>query len=733
MSPSKSTCSNLQPSGLAGPGRLPRHWGPLIVVASLMLSGCWNYNYARDWGLKPPARPQDEIGRDTHPWIPNKIETKDGAKTSVEDTDYHLSILPGPVAISIRKNPPQSHLVTDRATVRIDLRVGYNTGLPGLAQLASIAILDFPDGPRNQPDLRTMIARLGGSVAAEVGAEWTRFTATVPAINWQSALRALTDHLRRSALTQRQFSVIQERLIQRHLRDWANNPLLSQAAQWVRTGDIDGDAIIQAIEDRNLPEISLFQRRHYQPRGVAIGLWIPNSPKDPKFLVDQALVAVKAWKSGPVPPEDAADRHSSLPSGVKWIEDAGKNSQFALIVPLSPATPEWLTLIECLSMGGIGGRLGTLLKESLEREQFLHLHEVGNYNHRYSLLVGTIPAEKVPLVWSAAQKAWRSLASRPPRGEELSTSSRRARLRLQRRQDHPDSWFEAMGLGLMHRQTGGPIRDLLRIDSITTQTIATVARRYTARSIAMIVTGGSLPEDVGPEFQKITSATPEYHPTAGTKTAAATAKAEQFLELAIQALGDRRQFAVFKGYRSFESWKDDTRLSARVETTYRIHGRMSRELRILNTSIYTSVFGTKQAVKGEEIVGKIRRPLSAGEARNLLNEAASHPIVLIANSVRGTTRFRYVGMRTFEGRRVALLERIDTTQPRLRITIEARTGLLRTVETTLHRSSVGLVQVRETYDDYRRVSGLRVPMHRVSSVDGHQTSESSCRKFEFLR
>ncbi|MEE2888528.1 MAG: hypothetical protein VX951_13945, partial [Planctomycetota bacterium] len=543
-------------------GAHPRRCLLLLVTTSLVLSGCWNQNYSRDrWGFKPPTRPRSETPNSPD-WIPSGLETKDGDQTSVEDADYHLSILPGPIAISIRKDPPQSRLVTDRATIRIDLRVGYRHGLPGLAELAAIAILELPDGPRNQPDLQTLIAGFGGNIEAEVGANWTRFTATVPSVNWQKTLRVLTDRLRQTSLTQRQFNTVQDRLIRRYLLGWADSPLLSDVSQWTRYGDLDLNALIQAIEDRNLPEISLFHQRHYQPRGVAIGLWIPNSPKDPKVLFAQALPSLKDWQPGPIPPAGQATPAPPPPAGVRWTEGPGQQSEISLILPLSPATPETLTLMECLSMGGIGGRLGAQFEERIGQEPVLERREVGHYGQRYTLLTGTVPTDKVVALWNAAQAAWSSLASKPPIGEELLASARRARLRLLRRQDHPDSWFEAMGVGLMRRQTGGPVRDLARVDNITMQAAASAARQHVARSIAMVVSGGSIPKDAGPEFQKTSITIPDYNPTSTTQTPQASAKTQHFLNLAIQALGDRKQFGAFKGYRSVETWRDQEGLTA---------------------------------------------------------------------------------------------------------------------------------------------------------------------------
>jgi hypothetical protein len=150
---------------------------------------------------------------------------------------------------------------------------------------------------------------------------------------------------------------------------------------------------------------------------------------------------------------------------------------------------------------------------------------------------------------------------------------------------------------------------------------------------------------------------------------------------------------------------------------------------VLSTEIRTQIGGGKS----EETVADETRKLSAGEADALLGECARHPIALLAGVVRGELRFRFLGLRTRAGRRVALLERVDDSRPRLRIGIEVGSGLLRTVETVLRRPGVGLVQVLDGYDDYRSAGALRVPMHRVTTVDGGSGGvESTYEKFEIL-
>ena len=724
----------------------------IATTLCLAFSGCFNGDSIRSSGVRPPKRPPAIQPSDPIPAIPDAnaelgMPEKIGQSTTQETEDFHLSIIPGPIAINVRKNPPRFGLLTDRAIVRIDLPVGYAGHPTGLAELTADVVSSGIDSAGNQKSLREVITGLGGHLEVRVAALWTSFTVTVPVVCWQEALRILAERVQEQRITQEQFAEVRAGWIRRRLGSWLATPLRSRVKQWVQHGERTRDTILQEFEDRNLPEVILFQRRHYQPRRVAVGLWIPNAPKDPSFVIERARQALVAWRTQPTPSGSGAKvTPASPPSGVLWMETKPpapgpkpktggtkpaqvERSQIALIFPLAPVTPARWTLMECLSRGGIDGRLGQNIRRRLDGfEPVFRYREIGSYDHRYMVLEGSVPTKKVPDVWTAAQLSWRSLTSNPPIGRELAEALQRARLRLLVRQDQPGKWFEATGLRLLRQQAGGPNQDLRKVagDSLD---INETARQLRNSEIAMVVHGGQVPAEKNKSFRTVETSVPRWHQPATQDLKTSTANAKPFLELALRALGEKRIFKRFVGYKSDELWEDKAGIQVKVKTEYRGPKKLEREMETMGKTIEINVEGTT----GTEKLGKRRQQLGAEMAANHLAEAARHPLALLAEWQQSGTVYRYIGLRRRYEREVALLERVDPTRHRLRLTIDTQSGLVRTVETTLRRADIGLVQVKEYYDDYRRVDGLRTPHHKVTMTDNANDGvESVYRSFRTI-
>jgi hypothetical protein len=65
---------------------------------------------------------------------------------------------------------------------------------------------------------------------------------------------------------------------------------------------------------------------------------------------------------------------------------------------------------------------------------------------------------------------------------------------------------------------------------------------------------------------------------------------------------------------------------------------------------------------------------------------------------------------------MAILELIDPTRERLRVQVDAQSGLIRQVETREVSPGIGRVQVVEKLSDYRAHKGLRSPFHMLTIV-----------------
>ena len=682
-----------------------KRWAGYVLLFALFASAssCWNWNLAREWKLDPPDRPRVNRGKDG-PSTPDWMYPPDSGSESLEDTDIHRTKIADSATVYVRLGLPDQPLLSDRTSVRIDFPVGHAGHPIGLAELAALAVADAPDHAGNRPSLRRMITRLGGYLSVGVGAQKTRFTVNIPTSNWQTALGEIVERARRQPVTPDQFRVLQSQLIRTYLDEWHGLPALGYAKQWLRHGDRTRTEIVSAIQDRYAAETMLFRRRFYRPQGTVVGVWLPNA-EDADAITAGVKEALQTPPQTPaVAKKDVSSPPAPAPTSVRWIAGPGR-SQVAVMVPLATATPEWLVMLECFTMGGIGGRLGEVIADKLDRELPMQVREIGDGNHRYVVMLATVDAETVPILWQAATSAWQSLSRIPPVREELVGAKSRVRLRLARRQDHADDWLASAA----DSSNGGPIQDLHRLEAMTH--VRNIATEWSKTQLAMVVFGGKPPASIAAAVQSIELSVPELRRESaevGTdeKTAA------HYLALATQALGTKRMFRGLRGYEIRENWKDSDGLEVQAITSTLLPDELHRVLRVLGTRVETRVVGAT----GTEGIGKEVRELTAGEADEIRSEVNRHPLAILAAWSQGKLEFRLLGTRKHSGREVALLERVDSSRGRMRVTIEMRSGLIRTVETIQRRPDMGAIRLLDSYGDYRQMEGIRVPTHRVTTV-----------------
>ena len=689
-----------------------------IWVAVLLTTGCWSTNFAQEEQLSPPDRPL--VGD-------REQLSSNGGPT--EQEDFFLQLLPGPLVISI-KSTPASRQLSDRAVVRVDLPVGFAGQPAGLAELASMAVTDTRDESVDARTLRQVIRALGGELKVIVGANWTSLTATLPVADWAPALTAITDRLVSLPLSRSQLDELQRQLVLQYLEGWSTSPLLSQVSQTLRHANLPRESILESIEDHSLPDVAKFRREYYGPHGVSVGLSIPGA--DPAALTARSVAALRAWGEGA---EDQPDwkmttEVTESPEGVQWYEGEG-TSQVAIIVPISTASLSHLALLDSLTMGGIGGRIGTAMTRELGFEPLFAVHGLGSHDERFMVLATQADPEAVQRIWRAANTAWSSLREQPPAREELANAVQRTRLHLFQRQDRPDQWLESLLLRFVRKQEGSPTRELEQLSQITAGSVRRAAEELVPSDISMVVVGGRAPINLGREFRLLETIVP-WTSRATLDAETSEQRAARFMDRAIEALGGSRELEQFAGYDVDESWLDEQGLAATVTTSFQDPDAVQRSTTVLETRILSDVkgaTGTESTVDGDR-----RRKLTAREATDLLEEARRHPVAILAAYAQGKVRFELVGLRTRRGKRVALLESTDEIYNGLRITIDIRSGLLRTVESASRRQG-SLISIQETYEDYRRnTAGIRVPMYRVTQIDDKEAGVAiTVRSFSILK
>jgi predicted Zn-dependent peptidase len=621
--------------------------------------------------------------------------------------DVFVSVQPGPVVIFIRRDPPPQTFIRDRAVLRIGLPAGHASDAAAADVLAH-AVSELPAA--GSPSLRDAIRKLGGELRVRVGMERTSFTATVPAAEWTGALGTMVDYIKRLSLTRAQLARLKQEAVERQLTARALSPLLSLVGQLLRNRIADPKPTLDQLEDCALPQLVLLHARNYQPRNMVVGLWVPGG-SGPEEIKKSALLALSGWPASDTKPR-ATPPAQPAPSGVHWVEGPGP-SRLALVLPIA-ASPELMVLQEVLSLGGVGGRLGTQLRKSLGYEPVFRAHEVGSLHHRFLVLETTVPQEQVLPVWQALSQAQVSLIQEKPQGLELKTAIDRVRLRLLTRQAEPGEWFEAAVLRVLERSSGGPAQDFAVLERLEASHIATALPRFAEQSPGMVVLGGKPPANPGVTITRGNNTLAEARvQNTQRSTAERETAARNYLNHAVRAIGGLDRLRRVTGFRAEARRRMKPGVEMTEKTWYRMPDRMRRVAKVFHTELETVVSGDR----GSERSGRDTVRLTAGDAMNMWLEPARHPLTLLAEYARGRAQYQLVGVRQIAGREMAILERLGANQLRLRLAIDAGSGLPRVVESWERRSGVGLVEVRESYDDYRTVDGLRIPFHRQAVLN----------------
>lgn len=677
-----------------------------LAVGSLLVAcGCWHAEIAKDDLLRPPGPPM---------WTAD-IDEEPGARPPSAVpviNDLFVDVQQGPVALFIRRGAPRQAFIPDRAVLRVDLPAGHATA-PGVAAVLAHAVAELPIAPGSS--LSEALHTLGGELRVRVGLETASFTATVPVKEWASALRIMTTALKQLHLTRDQLVRLKSDAIQRELASRAVSPMLSLVGYLLRTGVADPNPVLDHLQDCALPQLMLLHARYYQPRNMLIGLWVPGADQ-PEAIKKAALEALNHWR--PADPVDqqaaksAPPPRPAIPSGIHWIEGPGP-SRVALVLPAA-AGAELQVLQEVLTLDGVGGRLGEHLRRALGFEPAFRAHHIGSLRQRFLVLDTTVQPDMVIPLWRALEQARVSLVQEKPQGLELKVGIDRARLLLLARDAEPDAWFEAAAVRVLGRQNGGPAEDFAALERLHAGQIALELGAFVRQAPLMVVLGGTPPDNAGAIITKGSNMLARTRIEDTQRSPAEQeVEARKHLDNAVRALGGIDKLRLLQGFcakarRWIESGPQMTE-----ETWYRMPDRVRRVAKVLSTEIETIVHGDQ----GTERSGIQEKRLSPGDSMNAWLEPARHPLTLLAEYARGNARYHLVGVRRIAGRDLAILERVGASQLRLRLLIDAGSGLPRVVDSWERRSGVGLVEVRERYQDYRAVDGIRIPHHRETVLN----------------
>ena len=611
------------------------------------------------------------------------------------------------------------------AQLALTIPVGVLDGKPGVAELLAEAVVENPAGTETHHSLRWSISTRGGTVALHVGAHSTTFAIEIPDDAWKPALIALTQAVSTVPSSRAQLDRIRQEAMSRRSTQLQRDPL-DATVEHLLAGGEDGPSVhLTTLGDRDITEVSAFHRLEYSPMGVVLGVLVPGlSGED--ALRDAAEI-IASWQGSPAPERHPEDH--TMQTGIYW--SAGDDpSRLAIIVahpePWEPQAAGVRLLQECTTMSGFGGRLARALSQMGASGFVFTDRVVVREGRRHLILEATIDPAIVPTLWRVLRDVQGSFTDQPPSGSERQLAAGRVQLIELADQANPRLWLDRAMWRILRQQAPEPPTVFLdQINDPETLDLRVAAALLQNHAMVMVVVGGRPDQSEDMPYVELPARQRTEVRIETADLEAQIAAAEPYLQRAVEAAGGLSTLRSASGYSAVSVTTPETGPILR-DQVWVAADRMRRVRQVLSTTIETIVTPEESF----EVSGGERRQLSDQERRMVLREAHSHPIALLAAYSRGELRFRLASVRPILGRRIAILEAVDSPFERLRAHIDSGSGLVRQIETWQGSPATGPVYVREIYSDYRSTAGIRAPFHRLTDLDdGSHRQETAWQEF----
>lgn len=696
---------------------------PLLWVG---LAGCWS---------QPVAMPRDEIRPPVEPQNPQPEPVVDaGPGAGPTGARASQPVDPGVAFATYAPAPTQRRLLPSGlvlatpasahggriAVVRLALPFGQRMGKAGLADLAVHAVAEARVGDGAGRTLRDAIVLLGGQIEVELGAQASAIELTVPTAQWRPALALLVAALRAEALGDAACSELRERLVRRRAEERARPRAGTLALGITRWPELPPSEHLARLQSLEADEVAVFQRLQMQPRGCVLALHVPG--EEGIVVASQAELTLAPWLDAAPQADPPKELAPVVPlPGLRIAQAPFAEIGLVLTLPTleEPLALELRLLLEILSMEGIGGRIGLLLREAgagpVAFEGTLHDEPGGSY----LWLRAPAPPSAFAAIWRGLDLARESLRLRPPNDDEVRRAAQRLQLRLVADHEDPRAWARHMCAQVLRaavpeRSKPFDLGELLnRLGEPKRLQLAAALAQFGRNPLSAVAVAPELPPLDLPGVTVVDEAFATG--VSGVVPADRTAQAERakpFIEQALRAVGGPEALATLGGYAA-ELHLGETDTLLRDLLWVRAPDRMRRMRRVLATTIET--VATRDG--GSERAGDQELPLAPEESIPLLERALRHPLLLLAAVARGEASYRLIALRRAGNRPIAVLERDDPTQERLRLLVDAESGLVRGLETREARPGLGRVNVREEFADYRTVGALRTPFLVTTVLD----------------
>jgi hypothetical protein len=685
------------------------------------LPGCWSQPLATQ--VEPTASPMTrppssgeagpaaaQPGQPTGVSVPSPAALAHISSAGFVPPTETRSELQNGLSIVVRADSASRGPLARTALLRIVLPAGRRDAATANVELAAMMLLAASE--HGEPSLEAAIHDLGGRAMVTVGVEDSAIDIAVPVESAAHALLHLASALQREPRSEPQLEIVRLRL----LREWRarcnSAPFETLVRRLLAEPTTTPTEFLARTQEATLEDIRSGWRLLSQPTGAALAITVPGGEK-PEVVHAGAKLAFSAWSSLVRP---RATRPPDLLPPVVWAQ--GNDVPRGAFVLLRPEIGdkldvELLVLLECLSHKGLGGRLGKAFERLLGSGPPLTSEAVSVGSRTIALLhAATTPEQAV--TWPGAMRsALESLVRERPDGDELVAAAGRVRLALVEQCADPKAWAAGATARTQERRKDDALaRAITRLEDPLSLSLAAALPELPSHLLTLLVHGGTPPAESKVMLLEQPLPPERVASSIDSDQAEREQAAKPFLELAIVALGGRDLLSRIQGYVGSCDVSAGNAMVASDQVWYRGDAHVRRIRKVLATTIELTV----TASEGSEASGDQQVTLAAEEAAQHLHRASRHPLALVTAWLHGKARFKLVSVREIEGREMAILELIDPTRERLRVQVDAQSGLIRQVETREVSPGMGRVQVVEKLSDYRAHKGLRSPFHMLTIV-----------------
>lgn len=657
-----------------------------------------------------PTPPVAAVG--TPPAPPTPQETAAMASVLAREGLVRAALPNGMIAVLATKEPATAGL----AEIQMGLFAGARNGRPGIADLAAELLVGAGNPLTGRVSLRQWSESVGGSVAIDVGPLTTWIGVRVPASEWQSGLDALAASLQESTASRSQLERLRLALVQQETEALVRDPVGALASRFL-LGDLGMAAHVVDLLERDVSDAILFQARHYRPDRTVISV---RSDAEMAAAGKAALDAFGTWRGANTTPDPEFGPHPrKLPDGLFWAP-GGTVSRLVLVFPLpEPLGEEDVAqhvLQACVSLDGIGGRMERLQIEAGLGAVAWDARVVHGAESSAVVLSAVVTPEQAVALSAIARRARESLQLLPPNSSELALAASRAQLSLRA---HDRGGLRRLRAQVVRGLGNTSLDDLsARVAAMNSASgrewTASIAN-FVAQPLCAIVVGGTPPPNTG--YVPFDILPPVAAPTAQDAAAAGTgprpAENDGILQNSLSQVGGAERLTRMVGYEMRAQRSAVNAPDVREFVLWRKDGTIVRKRTAMGTEVVTEV--TKDTAV--ERVGDNVTELPAIEALACRRQAARHPVALLAAAASGLLELRTAATRNDNGRRIVVLEATGTAFDRLRMHVDATSGLPLVVESWDSDPNGSPTFLREEWSDWRQCGGIRVPFHCVTDID----------------